>query len=251
MGLTLTGLGTVLLGRETAARAVQLHEESVALFRDLGDARGLATALVNLGQAHLRQGDIERAAVTGGEGLRLAAELGDCEQIATALELQAAVASAQGHAPRALRLGGAADRLRQEIGLPLSPAERSEFERALGPAAGEPSAPALRAAWNDGRGLTQDQAVAEALAGEAPVASDGHPDEDARGTKERDAPNGLTPRELDVLRLLVDGRTDREIADALFIGHRTVATHVMGILGKLGVDSRTAAATYAVRNGLV
>ena len=62
---------------------------------------------------------------------------------------------------------------------------------------------------------------------------------------------GLTPRELDVLRLLVEGRTDREIADALFIGHRTVATHVMNILSKLAVDSRTAAASHAVRRGLV
>ncbi|HEU5433887.1 MAG TPA: LuxR C-terminal-related transcriptional regulator, partial [Thermomicrobiales bacterium] len=61
----------------------------------------------------------------------------------------------------------------------------------------------------------------------------------------------LTAREREVLQLVVEGRTDREIGQILFIGHRTVASHVGNILGKLGVDSRTAAATQAVRRGLV
>ena len=61
----------------------------------------------------------------------------------------------------------------------------------------------------------------------------------------------LSPRELDVLRLVVDGRSNQEIATALFISRPTVANHVASILSKLGVDSRTAAATWAVRQGLV
>ena len=65
------------------------------------------------------------------------------------------------------------------------------------------------------------------------------------------APHGLTPREFDVLRLLVEGRSDREIGETLFISHRTVMRHVTGILAKLGVDNRTAATNYAVRHGLV
>jgi DNA-binding NarL/FixJ family response regulator len=64
-------------------------------------------------------------------------------------------------------------------------------------------------------------------------------------------PAGLSSRELEVLRLLVDGRSDREIAAALFISHHTVMRHVSSILGKLGVESRTAAATHAVRERLV
>ncbi len=60
--------------------------------------------------------------------------------------------------------------------------------------------------------------------------------------------HGLTARELDVLRLLVDGKTDREIADELFISRRTAATHVRHIYSKLGVSSRAEAAVWAVRN---
>jgi DNA-binding NarL/FixJ family response regulator len=54
-----------------------------------------------------------------------------------------------------------------------------------------------------------------------------------------------------VLRLLVAGKTDREIADALFIGRRTVTTHTSGLYAKLGVSSRTEAAALAIREGLV
>ena len=61
----------------------------------------------------------------------------------------------------------------------------------------------------------------------------------------------LSPRELEVLQLLVDGRTDREIAEVLFISPRTVMSHVANIRNKLGVDSRTAAAGIAIRERLV
>lgn len=59
---------------------------------------------------------------------------------------------------------------------------------------------------------------------------------------------GLTQRERQVLLLLTRGQSDREIADALFISPRTVGGHVRNLLGKLGVESRTAAATWAIRN---
>ena len=61
---------------------------------------------------------------------------------------------------------------------------------------------------------------------------------------------GLSPRELDVLRLLVLGQSDREIADTLFIGTRTVSTHVSNLLAKLDVANRAGAAAVAVRVGL-
>ncbi len=62
--------------------------------------------------------------------------------------------------------------------------------------------------------------------------------------------HGLTPRELEVLRLLAEGRSDREIGAVLFISHRTVMRHVATVLAKLGVENRTAAARHALRQGL-
>lgn len=60
----------------------------------------------------------------------------------------------------------------------------------------------------------------------------------------------LTERETEVLRLVAEGRSNKEIAQALVIGEKTVKTHVSSILAKLGVPSRTQAALYAVRTGL-
>ena len=62
---------------------------------------------------------------------------------------------------------------------------------------------------------------------------------------------GLTSRETDVLRLMVEGTSKRMIADALSISARTVEVHVVHILTKLNVDSRIAAATWAIRQGVV
>ena len=61
----------------------------------------------------------------------------------------------------------------------------------------------------------------------------------------------LTARELEVLRLIADGCTDREIGEALFVSRRTVTSHVASILTKLGVASRAAAVAYAFRHRLV
>jgi DNA-binding NarL/FixJ family response regulator len=60
----------------------------------------------------------------------------------------------------------------------------------------------------------------------------------------------LTPRERDVLALVADGRSNREIARALVVSERTARTHVSNILAKLGLASRTQAALWATREGI-
>lgn len=72
-----------------------------------------------------------------------------------------------------------------------------------------------------------------------------------REVRAPESPEKLTERETDVLRLLASGRANKEIALELDIGEKTVKTHVSAILRKLDVPSRTQAALYAVRIGLV
>jgi two-component system, NarL family, response regulator LiaR len=72
-----------------------------------------------------------------------------------------------------------------------------------------------------------------------------------REVREPEMPEPLTERETDVLRLLAQGLSNKEIGQELVIGERTVKTHVSNILAKLNVASRTQAALHAIRIGLV
>jgi ATP/maltotriose-dependent transcriptional regulator MalT len=84
-------------------------------------------------------------------------------------------------------------------------------------------------------GATPDLAHVDSLAGRT-ASSDTH---------------GLTPRELEVLRLVATGKSNREIAASLAISEHTVARHVQNIFTKLGVPSRTAAGAFAFEHDLV
>jgi DNA-binding CsgD family transcriptional regulator len=68
--------------------------------------------------------------------------------------------------------------------------------------------------------------------------------------RDRTSAGGLTGREMEVLELIATGKTNRQIAEALFISEKTVARHVSNIFTKLAVTSRAAATAYAYRHGL-
>ena len=102
-----------------------------------------------------------------------------------------------------------------------------------------------------------DAAASEARAARDRLLELGAPDEAERARRLLAPPVGagaaapVTPREQDVLRLLVEGLTNREIAERLVVSEHTVHRHVTNILRKLDLPTRTAAASYAVRSGLV
>ena len=94
------------------------------------------------------------------------------------------------------------------------------------------------------------RAIKAAAAGQVQLA----PEAAARLMREvqtPETPEALTEREMDVLRLLARGQANKQIARSLYIGEKTVKTHVRNILIKLKVRSRTQAALYAARTGLV
>ena len=104
---------------------------------------------------------------------------------------------------------------------------------------------AFVAAWEAGKGLSLEEAVAEGLAEPAAGTTTA-----PINTEDAAIAGGLTRREREVLRLLAEGRSDREIAEALFISAKTAGAHVSNLLGKLGVPSLAAAVAYIHRHGL-
>jgi DNA-binding NarL/FixJ family response regulator len=95
-----------------------------------------------------------------------------------------------------------------------------------------------------GAAATLDEIIAmvEAIAQSSSTAS--RPDVDPV------SPFGLSPREVEVLRLIAQGKADNEIAEAFSVSRRTVHTHVAGILNKMAAQNRTAAVALAVRLGI-
>ena len=73
----------------------------------------------------------------------------------------------------------------------------------------------------------------------------------AAGSSPAGWPAELTDREVEVLRLIARGRSNREVAERLFISPKTVGRHVENLYRKIGVSSRAAAAVFAMEHGLL
>jgi DNA-binding NarL/FixJ family response regulator len=239
-------LGMAAYGVGDLDHAERILDETLALYRDFGDPFGTALTLGYLAIVATDRGDHALAAARFAAGLPLWQEMANRENQAEWLAGVAALAVARGQAERAARLFAAADKERDTLGHAFTLPERGAFERAAAGARSALGDPVFEVATAAGRNLPLDRAFAEAsdvLTSLTAPAGTGH-----------SAASGgvsLTQREIEVLRLLVEGRSNPQIAAALFISPRTATTHVTNILTQLGVSSRTEAATRAVRDGLL
>jgi ATP/maltotriose-dependent transcriptional regulator MalT len=239
IAFALAGLGTVAHRRGDLAQAAALHGEALSLRRQV-DPRGYAvgSSLDGLGLVLADLDEPAQAAELLQEGLALRVKQEERPGIAKSLDGLAGVAASHGSPELATRLLGAADALRESIGIPRTAFDLARRERALAAAARAIGAEGVTAALASGRATPLAEVVDEASRF-APATLEPAPSP----ASARDF--GLSAREIDVLRLLVEGRSDREIGSALFISHRTVMIHVSNILAKFGVTTRTAAVTFA------
>ena len=244
--LVLLNLGTIAYWTGRLDRAESAIQESLAIYREQGDAYGIAVALNDLARVVADRGQPSLATACFVESLAAWQRVGTPEGLVGWVARVATLGADQGEFALALQLFCAVDRECALLGYAFEPPDRKRQRRSLEAARLALGEDAVAAAWQ--RGMTQPLASALADAQvmldrltAGMVASQGRPKE----------VGGLTPRELDVVRLIVEGHSDRQIADRLYISHRTVMTHVQHILDKLKVESRTAAATLAVRNNLI
>lgn len=132
-----------------------------------------------------------------------------------------------------------------------------ELDRRTGSLLHEVETLGVFAAFLDGTGNPDDNALATEYRDRARSLAEGKNlvrqlrRLDAMTSLRSDRPAGLTPREIDVLRLVAEGMSNQEIADQLFISQNTAANHVRSILTKTQAANRTKAAIFAVRSGLI
>jgi non-specific serine/threonine protein kinase len=241
----LTNLGNLAWGAKDLSRASALHQEARFLYRAIGERRGVAWSVTNLGGLAVDQGDLAAGTAYLTEAIALYRELGDQAGLVLTLEGFAEIARARGQREREATLLSAALAAREALGMPIAPSDRPRVDAAIADLR-QNLGPAFVTAWAIGEGMMVDEALGAAIATQPapvpraplPAAEDPAPD------------HGLTRRELEVLRLMATGMGNQEIADALFVSHRTVTSHVSNILGKLGVSSRTAVVAWALRHGL-
>jgi predicted ATPase/DNA-binding CsgD family transcriptional regulator len=221
--------------------------EALAGFRAVANPLGVAYASGSLGLAWHLQGDRRQAAALFRESLLLHRELADPYNTAHTLVHVALLATEAGDVARAARILGAADGLFAATGtarlryLPeIEDRAQAEARSRLGPKT-------YVAMWETGRALSFADAIEEGLAAIAAGGGDALP---ARSSAET-ASDGLTTREREVLRHLIAGRSNAEIAAALFVSRRTITTHVSRLYAKLGVSSRAEAIAFTHRHELV
>lgn len=244
LGIVLNRLGIETHNRGDYSTALDLYAEARHLWQAAGSPWELVVVTTNLGVATHAQGDIAQAAAYYGEALQLVETIGGTWMIEELLAMAAAVAAETGDMRRAARLIGATDALRDAIGFALAPFVAAIYDQARDHITRDLGGATLANQQEAGRRLSRQEALAEALEAVTVVANDG-------SSGPPSAPEGLTARELEVLRLLADGRSNTQIAETLFISPRTVSTHLTSIFTKLDVSSRTEAVAIAHRRQLV
>ncbi len=228
-------------------RAEAVLAEALDRWRRLGYPWGSGVALAKLADVAQAQGDKPRAAALYAESLGYWPVL---QNELSALEVLTGIARlvVRNDPARAVTLFAAVAAIQERAAIVPAPALRAQNEAALTAARDALDEEAFATAWATGQHLGPAEVEAEARSTARDFRTSPHPSSAPRPAP---APLGLTPRELEVLRLVAAGQTDRQIAESLFLSPRTVNHHVSSALAKLDVGSRTAAVIAAQAAGLL
>jgi len=231
--------------RGDAGTALPLVRQARMAFSEAGDPWGIASAdriIVSFDDHSVdlwQEGALSAISVYRDQG-DLVAVVGALEYFAGRMGKHQAAAQ--------VALLAAARAARESLGVLTLLAEQDDIDRHLDAARATLGDAGFEAAWSEGNSASLDDVVRSVL-GEAPL--EGHTGEADGARRLSDRPAGLTPRELEVARLLALGRTDQEIAEELFITRGTASLHVHHILGKLGLRSRVQVADAPELKGLL
>ncbi|MBX3069424.1 MAG: tetratricopeptide repeat protein [Thermomicrobiales bacterium] len=219
LAYALNGLGLIAEERNDLDGARDYHERAIE-HRKGDDGGALAVSLINLARVLGKQ-DNDRASLQRYcAALDLCKSRGETPGVLEVLEGIAELLARRGDSQNAGRL----------VATVRTEGERFSFPRGSIPGLDENLPPMT---IDEAVGLVRELELAPSIVTESPVQN-----------------HGLTAREREILHLICAGKTDQEIADELFIARSTASRHVANIFQKAGVNSRTAAAAWALQHGL-
>jgi len=253
VGTALANLGYIELSAGDLHAARGHLAEALDVARTFNNRFDIVHGTFNLGLAEYLGGSPDTAEALCAESFDLGSRLGMKRQVAYAL-LGLAMTGSGADPGRAARLHGAADQALADLGETFDPLEgrladldRQRLRASMG-------AEAFEAEYTAGRGLDAGGVAHQALysrqAGREEQGA-GAPVREHDAAIPGEAAAVLTPREIDVLKLVAQGLSNTDIARRLFLSEHTVHRHLANILRKLGLSSRAAAAAWGTRAGLI
>lgn len=261
MAFSCYSLGMVAFYRNEFDHAQAWFDEGLEYQEQLDDVYSLALMMLGLGRLNLAAGNAILAMERLNRALEVLHKMGSRRMTTIVIDVIATAAERYGFDREAARLLGTTARVRAEQGVGLTSRARHEIERVKAALRTRLGTEGFERELAVGQRQWLNQAVQEALSltqqirerveagGQAEAVVSGVFDPVAAARRAKAL--GLTKRERQVLEQLVKGAADKEIAEVLSIAPRTAMTHVYNIFAKLGVNRRTAAASFALREGLV
>ena len=254
---SLSELGMVLCDRGDIEKAKEILEHGMDLSKEAGDVTETSWILVGRARIALLKRDYEQARSLLQEALRLRLRLREfnISTVDTVDWLAIAELHAAHHekgkerARRAAILFGATEARRKSAGAPMSQVWREQHAQALHEARTLLGRQAYSAAWAEGQALGFEDTIRLGVR-ELPVGGSITLAQPQLLQANPEDEHDLTSRELEVLRLIAAGLTNKEIGERLVVSPRTVQAHLYRIFGKLDVTTRSAATRYALERGL-
>ena len=240
--------GRIALSQGDVVTARSLIEESLAFYRGKGNRLYFVEALILFGRITAAQQDYISSQALYAESLTLARKMGIKRLIPAGLEGLASAVAVQGEAVWAAHLWGTAEALREAMRTLIPPAYRAEYKHSVARARLQLGEKDFAAAWAEGRSMSVDQVLSVRESVTIPTTQ---PSSQSPVKSKSTYPEGLTAREVEVLRLVAQGLTDAHIAEQLIISPRTVNTHLTSIYVKIQVSSRSGATRYAMEQHLI
>ena len=160
--MSLGYLGDIATRQGDFAKAQGFYDESLSLSKKLGHKEQIALVTFGRGRLARCQGNYNRAHILFSESLKLFSELGERDRLASGLEELGGLAVLDQQTEQAARLLGAAEVLREIIKTPIPPASCAEYERDVASVRCALTQQQFRSAWEQGRALTPENAVAYA-----------------------------------------------------------------------------------------